>query len=50
MYEVKAEKPGFKVSTRTGIELQVQQTARIDIGLEVGQVSETIEVSAAPPF
>ncbi|MEJ7607795.1 MAG: carboxypeptidase-like regulatory domain-containing protein, partial [Bryobacteraceae bacterium] len=47
MYQVKAEKAGFKGATRTGIELQVQQTARIDFGLEVGQVSETIEVSAS---
>jgi len=47
MYDVKAEKSGFKVTTRTGIELQVQQTARVDLNLEVGQVSETIEVSAS---
>lgn len=50
MYEVKAEKPGFKTATRTNIELQVQQTARIDFGLEVGQVTETIEVIAATPL
>ena len=43
MYEVKAEKPGFKAATRTGVELQVQQTARIDFTLEVGQVSETMK-------
>jgi hypothetical protein len=49
-YEVRAEKPGFKQSTRSGIELQVQQTARIDFALEVGQVSETIEVSATAPL
>ncbi|MDZ4799741.1 MAG: TonB-dependent receptor [Bryobacteraceae bacterium] len=47
IYDVRAEKPGFKIATRTGIELQVQQTARIDFGLEVGQVSETVEVSAS---
>ncbi|MGH9626847.1 MAG: carboxypeptidase-like regulatory domain-containing protein, partial [Bryobacteraceae bacterium] len=47
MYEVKAEKSGFKVATRTGIELQVQQTARVDFALEVGDVTETIEVSAS---
>lgn len=46
-YDVKAEKTGFKNATRTGVELQVQQTARVDFGLEIGQVSETIEVSAA---
>src|SRR5688572_2880531 len=50
MYEVKAEKPGFKVAARAGIELQVQQTARVDFGLEVGQVSETVEVTAAVPL
>lgn len=45
IYDVKAEKTGFKVSTRTAVELQVQQTARVDFNLEVGQVTETIEVS-----
>jgi hypothetical protein len=49
-YEVKAEKAGFKATTRSDIELQVQQTARIDFTLEVGQVTETIAVSAAAPL
>ncbi|HYP06612.1 MAG TPA: TonB-dependent receptor, partial [Bryobacteraceae bacterium] len=40
-------KAGFKAAMRTGIQLQVQQTARIDFGLEVGQVSQSVEVSAA---
>ena len=47
MYDVKAEKTGFKTATRAAVELQVQQTARIDFGMEVGQVSETIEVTSA---
>ncbi|MDQ6699387.1 MAG: carboxypeptidase-like regulatory domain-containing protein, partial [Acidobacteriota bacterium] len=46
-YNVKAEKAGFKVVTRTNIELQVQQSARLDIDLPVGQVSESVEVSAS---
>jgi hypothetical protein len=50
IYDVKAGKPGFKSTTRTGIELQVQQTARIDFTLEVGQVSETVEVTGAAPL
>ena len=49
-YEVRAEKPGFKAANRTGIELQVQQTARIDFALDIGQVSETVEVSSAAPL
>ncbi len=50
MYDVKAEKPGFKVASRTSIELQVQQTARVDFDLEIGQVTETVEVGAALPL
>src|SRR5437660_1416387 len=42
-YSVKVEKPGFKAVVRAGIELQVQQTARIDFDLTVGQVSESVE-------
>src|SRR5688500_11886996 len=45
IYDVKAEKSGFKVASRSGIELQVQQTARVDFTLEVGQVTETVEVT-----
>jgi hypothetical protein len=45
-YRVRVEAKGFKSETRTGVELQVQQTARIDFRLEVGQVSESVEVSA----
>ncbi len=47
IYDVKAEKTGFKSAARNNVELQVQQTARVDFGLEVGQVSETVEVSAS---
>src|SRR5690349_665537 len=47
MYDVKVEKPGFKTATRAAFELQVQQTARVDFVLEVGSVSETVEVSAS---
>ncbi len=50
MYEVRTEKAGFKVSTRAGVELQVQQTARVDVTLEVGQVSETVEITSALPL
>ena len=45
-YTFCAEKPGFKTLVRNQIELQVRQTARIDIGLGVGQVNESVEVRA----
>jgi len=45
-YSVKVEKPGFKSFIRSQIELQVQLDARVDFELKVGQVSESIDVSA----
>lgn len=47
VYTLRAEKTGFKTFTRSNIEIQVQQSARIDIELAVGQVTESIEVSAS---
>jgi hypothetical protein len=46
-YNVKAEHPGFKTVTSNNIEVQVQQSVRLDLALEVGQVSQSVEVSAA---
>lgn len=45
-YSLKAEKPGFKSATSSNIEVQVQQTVRLDLDITVGSVSETIEVTA----
>ena len=45
-YTLRAEKPGFKAAVLNRIELQVQQAACIDIDLQVGQVSESLEVHA----
>ncbi|MBS1824517.1 MAG: TonB-dependent receptor [Acidobacteria bacterium] len=49
-YEVSAEMPGFKRSVRSGITLQVNQNAQVDLRLEVGQVAETVEVSGQAPL
>jgi len=46
MYDVKAVATGFATVVKTGIELQVQQAARIDFALAVGQAQQTIEVAA----
>jgi hypothetical protein len=45
-YFVKVEKVGFKTVIRNQIELQVQLAARVDFELQLGQVSESIEVRA----
>src|SRR5262245_9341903 len=46
-YDVRAVKSGFKTATRNPFELQVQQTARVDFTLDIGQVSESVEVTGA---
>jgi len=43
-YEVTAAAPGFKTFRRADIQLEVSQRLRLDITLELGQVSETITV------
>ncbi|MEO6655879.1 MAG: carboxypeptidase regulatory-like domain-containing protein, partial [Pyrinomonadaceae bacterium] len=40
---------GFKKAIRDGIVLRVSDTARMDIGLEVGSVNEEVTVTSAPP-
>src|SRR6202049_1669580 len=47
IYEVKVTAPGFTTVVKTSIELQVQQTARVDFSLSLGQATQTIEVSAS---
>jgi hypothetical protein len=45
-YEITITKPGFASVTQTGLELQVQQEARLDVTLQLGTVSQRMEVSA----
>ncbi|MEX2260716.1 MAG: TonB-dependent receptor [Bryobacteraceae bacterium] len=49
-YEVSCTAPGFKTEVRRGIELQLQQKARLDFQLQVGQQVERIEVTALAPL
>ena len=49
-YTVSVEASGFKRMERSGLVLEVEQTARIQITLEVGAISETVEVSAEAPL
>src|SRR5690348_3525243 len=39
-YKLEASLPGFRTYTQTGIVLQVGSSPEINVGLEVGQVSE----------
>jgi hypothetical protein len=44
-YEVRAERDGFRETVRSGIQLNVGQTATLEIVLKVGSVKEQVEVT-----
>ncbi len=48
-YTVKISAPGFQTAVHTGITLVLNQTARIDMQMKMGQVSETVEVTGSAP-
>jgi hypothetical protein len=45
-YALEAQASGFKLERRTGVELDVNQNARVDFALAVGQVNEVVEVTS----
>src|SRR5438876_11711771 len=45
-YRLRTELRGFKAAVSEPFEVQVQQVLRVDMVLQVGQISETIEVAA----
>jgi len=46
VYNVKVVEAGFDTVVKANVELQVQQTLRVDFALAVGQATQTIEVAA----
>src|SRR2546425_2611130 len=48
--EVRAEKPGFRTTLRTGISLAVGQEAVVNLKLEVGELAQEVSVSAETPL
>lgn len=48
-YELTVSAPGFQTAVKPAFTLVLNQTARLDFQMKVGQVSETVEVSGAAP-
>ena len=48
-YNVKVENPGFQTATQSNITLQMNQVAKLDFQLQVGNVQTTVEVTSAAP-
>lgn len=49
-YQFSVTAPGFKTASRTGITLQVGDYKQIDVQLQIGDVSQSVEVSAEVPL
>ena len=48
--EVRAEKAAFKTAVRLGVNLSVEQEAVVNLALEVGDLAQTVTVSAEAPL
>ena len=45
-YELKVEKPGFRISQTSALKLQVNTPSTLDVILEIGSVNESVNVEA----
>src|SRR5260370_17053253 len=49
-YDLRAEAKGFQTSLVPSVTLVLNQTARIDVPMKVGQVTQTVEVTSDAPI
>src|SRR6267378_1392195 len=49
-YNVKVELQGFQSAVRNSVELQTQQTVRLDFSLAIGTIAETVEIVGSSPM
>lgn len=50
MYRITVEAPGFKRYVRDNVQIRTGEIPRIDIALEVGTVTESIQVQGSAPL
>jgi hypothetical protein len=48
-YRITVKKQGFKVLVRAGIDLIIDQKLRLDLALEMGEITEIVNVDASAP-
>jgi hypothetical protein len=46
-YSITVEKAGFKKSVRSGVTLQINQVARLDVNMQVGELTTAVEIVEA---
>jgi Carboxypeptidase regulatory-like domain/TonB dependent receptor len=49
-YTLTVEAAGFRKLEQSGVSLQINQQARVDLTLQVGQAAETVSVTGHPPL
>ncbi len=49
-YTINVEKPGFKKLVRTGIQIFIANRQALDLQLEIGDVQQSVEVTATQPL
>jgi len=49
-YELTVDAAGFKKFDRPGLQVQVAETVRVDVGLQVGAATDTVTVNAEAPL
>jgi trimeric autotransporter adhesin len=49
-YSLKVEAPGFKTATHPGVIVGTQQTVTLDFKMDVGEVSDSVQVTADVPL
>ena len=49
-YRITVEAPGFKRTTSQDVAIEIAARQRADFTMQIGQASETVEVTAAPPL
>src|ERR1700761_1265791 len=49
-YSISLESPGFKKFSRTGLQLEVGQDLRVDVTMELGNVTEQVVVTGQAPL
>src|ERR1700676_2354355 len=50
IYDVSISHPGFRSLHETGLELQLNQQARMEFHLQLGSLAEKVEVKASAPL
>ena len=50
LYAVESKSAGFRSNVQSGVEITIGRAAVVDFKLEVGNVTETLQVTATPPL